>query len=116
MKINFSEILGAVLGGAAANVVEGVLPNSTDANGYTAIAIEAVGGAAINALTRNTVIKGVGSGMLGVAGYKLAEKMTSETTTPATSGVGRIYRRRPKVGLLPSQDAIQGVDKPQNVQ
>lgn len=113
MKINFSEILGSVLGGAAANVVEGALPESTDKNGYTPIIVEAVGGAAISAFTRNPILKSVGVGMLGVAGYKLADKMT-ETTTPATSGVGRIYRR-PRVGILPSQDAIQGTEKTNNV-
>lgn len=112
MKINFSEILGSVLGGAAANVVEGALPDSTDKNGYTPIVVEAVGGAAISALTRNPILKSVGVGMLGVAGYKLADKMTE--TTPATSGVGRIYRR-PRVGILPSQDAIQGTEKTNNV-
>lgn len=112
MKINFSEILGSVLGGAAANVVEGALPESTDKNGYTPIIVEAVGGAAISALTRNPILKSVGVGMLGVAGYKLADKMTE--TTPSTSGVGRIYRR-PRVGILPSQDAIQGTEKTNNV-
>lgn len=112
MKINFSEILGSVLGGAAANVVEGALPESTDKNGYTPIVVEAVGGAAISALTRNPILKSVGVGMLGVAGYKLADKI--KETTSATSGVGRIYRR-PRVGILPSQDAIQGTEKTNNV-
>lgn len=96
-KFNFTSMLGGIAGGFASSYVEDFLSkdDSTSEKNYTPVIVEAVAGAAISAFVKSDLIKGVGSGMTGVAGYNLA-KMVSESS-PKTSGVG---------ALLASQNAI----------
>ena len=82
--------IGAVGGGMVVNFVHDMLPSD---NAYVPLAIEAVAGAGASMLG-GEIMGGLGDGILGVVGYKLADQLFN--TAPATSGVG----------LLASQNAI----------
>lgn len=121
-KINFSAIAGGLAGGAAASLIETMIPddflsgdNKDKKTGdYVKIAIMAVGGSVISSMSKNNLIQSVGNGMLGLAGANLYDlvmsgaksdqtKTETETETEKTpSGIGRIRR----IGLLPSQTAV----------
>ncbi|MBE6312233.1 MAG: hypothetical protein E7076_03655 [Bacteroidales bacterium] len=123
-KINFSAIAGGLAGGAAAAVIESVIPDdlmksddgSTDASDYIKIGIMAVGGSVISSMSKNNLVQGVGNGMLGLAGANLYDKImapkddtTTKTKTDTTTkleGIGRIRRRIHGLGMLPSQLAV----------
>lgn len=114
-KFNITSMLGGIAGGFASSYVEDFLEkeNSTEKS-YTPIIVEAVAGSAISAFVKQDLIKGVGNGMVGVAGYNLA-KMVSESSSEAkNSGLGRLRRHR--IGeLLPSQSAVGQTAKTNNV-
>lgn len=114
-KFNITSMLGGIAGGFASSYVEDFLrkENSTEKS-YTPIIVEAVAGSAISAFVKQDLIKGVGNGMVGVAGYNLA-KMVSESSSEAkTSGLGRLRRHR--IGeLLPSQSAVGQTAQTNNV-
>lgn len=107
-KFNITSMLGGIAGGFASSYVEDFLgkENSSEKS-YTPIIVEAVAGSAISAFVKQDLIKGIGAGMTGVAGYNLA-KMFSESSSsnsPSASGLGRIHRTR--IGeLLASQSAV----------
>lgn len=121
-KINFSAIAGGLAGGAAAAVIESVIPDdlmksddgSTDASDYIKIGIMAVGGSVISSMSKNNLVQGVGNGMLGLAGANLYDKIMApkdDTTTKTKNGenlegIGRIRRRIHGLGMLPSQLAV----------
>lgn len=119
-KINFSAIAGGLAGGAAAAVIESVIPDdlmksddgSTDASDYIKIGIMAVGGSVISSMSKNNLVQGVGNGMLGLAGANLYDKIMApkdDTETKINAkeeGIGRIRRRIHGLGMLPSQLAV----------
>lgn len=135
-KINFSAIAGGLAGGAAAAVIESVIPDdlmksddgSTDASDYIKIGIMAVGGSVISSMSKNNLVQGLGNGMLGLAGANLYDKIMApkdEWLTTADGvryrivngkkidengnvieGIGRIRRRIHGLGMLPSQLAV----------
>lgn len=96
-KINFMSVAGGVAGGAVAKVVEGFTKKDDLGAGetdYLTIGVQAVAGALVSAFSKNDLLKGIGSGMIGVAGYKLGESF----------GIGE---EEIKVsGLLASQHAV----------
>lgn len=95
-KFNFMSTLGGLAGGYATTFVEDWLKDDTSTEtSYTPEIVEAVAGSAISAFVKNDLLKGVGAGMVGVAGYNLGKKLTS--STPSASGL---------CGLLPSQSAV----------
>lgn len=109
-------MLGGLAGGFASSYVEDFLEkeNSTEKS-YTPIIVEAVAGSAISAFVKQDLIKGVGNGMVGVAGYNLA-KMVSASSEAKTSGLGRLRLRRHRIGeLLPSQSAVGQTAQTNNV-
>lgn len=96
-KFNFMSTLGGLAGGYASTFVEDWLKSDSateSETSYTTEIVEAVAGSAISAFVKNDLVKGIGSGMVGVAGYNLGKKLTS---TSSTSGLG---------ALLPSQSAV----------
>ena len=121
-KINFSAIAGGLAGGAAASLIETMIPDDLLAGDnkdskdsktgeYVKIGIMAIGGSVISSMTKNNLIQGVGNGMLGLAGANLYDLvMSSDTTKPEetpikTEGIGRLRRLR-GIGMLPSQNAV----------
>lgn len=107
-KFNITSMLGGLAGGFASSYVEDFLgkENSSEKS-YTPIIVEAVAGSAISAFVKQDLIKGVGNGMVGVAGYNLAKMVSdsSSSDSPSQSGIGRLRRHR--IGeLLPSQSAV----------
>lgn len=107
-KINFMNVAGGVAGGAVAKVVEGFTKSDTLAAGetdYLTIGVQAVVGAVVSAFGGNDLLKGIGSGMIGVAGYKLGESfgIGEDSSTTKVSG---LLPSQAAVGLLPSQAAV----------
>lgn len=96
-KFNFMSTIGGIAGGYASTFVEDWLKDDTSTEpSYTPVIVEAVAGSAISAFVKNDLVKGIGSGMVGVAGYTLG-KMMSSSSSASASGLG---------ALLPSQNAI----------
>lgn len=91
-------MLGGIAGGFASSYVEDFLSkeDSTSEKNYTPVIVEAVAGSAISAFVKNDLIKGVGNGMVGVAGYNLA-KMVGESSAK-TSGVGSLLAAQNAIG------------------
>lgn len=109
MKINFMSVAGGVAGGAIAKFVSKFTDSEDKKDGevdFMTVAVQAVGGAVISAFSKNDLLKGIGNGMIGVAGYKLATdlKLGEDTTTPATSGL--LASQNAVGALLPSQNAV----------
>lgn len=110
-KFNFMSILGGLGGGVASKFIESFTKSDNTTEGETdwvTIGVDAVGGAALSAFSKNDLLKGLGAGMVGVAGYKLGESFgigESDSTTSKTSGVGLLPSQN-AVGLLPSQNAV----------
>lgn len=114
LKFNITSMLGGIAGGFASSYVEDFLgKENSGEKSYTPIIVEAVAGSAISAFVKQDLIKGVGNGMVGVAGYNLA-KMVSDSSDAKTSGLGRLRRHR--IGeLLPSQSAVGQTAQTNNV-
>ena len=108
MKINFMSVAGGVAGGAIAKFVSKFTDSEDKKDGevdFLTVAVQAVGGAVISAFSKNDLLKGIGNGMIGVAGYKLATDLKfGEDTTPATSGL--LASQNAVGALLPSQNAV----------
>lgn len=97
-KFDFTSILGGVAGGVAASYVEDLVrTEDTEKDSYTPAIIQAVAGAAVSAFAPQGVLKGVGNGMIGAAGYQIG-KILGETSDSDKKVEG--------VGLLPGQNAI----------
>lgn len=118
-KFNITSVLGGIAGGFASSYVEDFLSKDgeTSDKNYTPVIVEAVAGAAISAFVKADLIKGVGNGMIGVAGYNLAKMVgESSSSTPKTSGVGALlasqnaigssWRRRKRIGETPEVKAV----------
>lgn len=97
-KFDFTSILGGVAGGVAASYVEDLVrTEDTEKDSYTPAIIQAVAGAAVSAFAPQGVLKGVGNGMIGAAGYQIG-KILGESSDSDKKVEG--------VGLLPGQNAI----------
>ncbi len=104
LKFDFTNLLGGVAGGMAAYYVDGFFEDgkkeaaAKNETYYVPSIVQAVAGAAISAFAPQGILKGVGSGMVGAAGYSIATIISSDSTNgAATSGIG---------ALLPSQHAV----------
>ena len=102
-KANFDlmAVVGGVAGGVVAKVVEKFTKKEAQDNNYLTIGVQAAVGAAISAFVKNNAVKAAGAGMVGVAGYNLANELNigdsdDDTEAPKESGIG----------LLPAQMAI----------
>ena len=102
-KANFDlmAVVGGVAGGVVAKVVEKFTKKEDQENNYLTIGVQAVAGAAISAFVKNNAVKAAGAGMVGVAGYNLANELNigesdDDTEAPKESGIG----------LLPAQLSI----------
>lgn len=102
-KANFDlmAVVGGVAGGVVAKVVEKFTKKEDQENNYLTIGVQATVGAAISAFVKNNAVKAAGAGMVGVAGYNLANELNigdsdDDTEAPKESGIG----------LLPAQMAI----------
>lgn len=102
-KENFDlmAVVGGVAGGVVAKVVEKFTKKEDQDNNYLTIGVQAAVGAAISAFVKNNAVKAAGAGMVGVAGYNLANELNigdsdDDTEAPKESGIG----------LLPAQMAI----------
>lgn len=97
-KFDFTSILGGVAGGVAASYVEDLVRGEdTEKDSYTPAIIQAVAGAAVSAIAPQGVLKGLGNGMIGAAGYQIGKILGGDDdTTAKTEGIG----------LLPGQNAI----------
>lgn len=84
-----TKLIGGLVGGVAAGAVSSFMSSS---DSLTVAAVDAVAGAAVSAFVGGDLMDGVGMGMIGVAGSKLASQyiFNSETTTTKTEGVGLI--------------------------
>ena len=73
-SFNLMKMAGAVVGGAAADLVDGSIAISDDAdnNEYIKAGIFAAVGAALGVFVKGDLLGGMGDGLIGVAGYKLA--------------------------------------------
>lgn len=110
MKFNKSNfdlmaVVGGVAGGVVAKVVEKFTKKEDQDNNYLTIGVQAVAGAAISAFVKNNAVKAAGAGMVGVAGYNLANELNigdsdDDTEAPKESGIG----------LLPAQLAIASAE------
>ena len=97
-KFDFTSILGGVAGGVAASYVEDLVrTEDTEKDSYTPAIIQAVAGAAVSAFAPQGVLKGVGNGMIGAAGYQIG-KILGESSDSDKKVEG--------IGLLPGQNAI----------
>lgn len=97
-KFDFTSILGGVAGGVAASYVEDLVrTEDTEKDSYTPAIIQAVAGAAVSAFAPQGILKGVGSGMIGAAGYQIG-KILGESSDSDKKVEG--------IGLLPGQNAI----------
>lgn len=106
LKFDFTNLLGGVTGGMAAYYVDGFFEDgkkeaaAKNETYYVPSIVQAVTGAAISAFAPQGILKGVGSGMVGAAGYSIAKLIFSDSNNgngAATSGIG---------ALLPSQHAV----------
>lgn len=108
-KINFMSIAGGVAGGMVAKFVSKLTtPSEPLKDGeidFMTVGVQAVAGAAISAFSKNDLLKGIGSGMIGVAGYKLATDLKIGEEEAKTSGLGLLPSQN-AIGLLASQNAI----------
>lgn len=96
-KFDFTSILGGVAGGVAASYVEDLVrTEDTEKDSYTPAIIQAVAGAAVSAFAPQGILKGVGSGMIGAAGYQIGKILGESSDDKKVEGIG----------LLPGQNAI----------
>ena len=97
-KFDFISIIGEAAGGVAASYVEDLVrTEDTEKDSYTPAIIQAVTGAAVSAFAPQGILKGLGAGMIGAAGYQIGKILGGDdNTTAKTEGIG----------LLPGQNAI----------
>ena len=102
---NFSitNTAGALVGGAGGGAILSVIPVN---NTYVKAGILAVGGAALSTFVGGDLVKGLGNGLIAVAGAQIAYELVGGGT-PAASGIGQTWQPGANaVGLLPAQRAI----------
>lgn len=98
-KFDFTSILGGVAGGVAASYVEDLVrTEDTEKDSYTPAIIQAVAGAAVSAIAPQGVLKGLGNGMIGAAGYQIGKILGESSDSDKKKVEG--------IGLLPGQNAI----------
>lgn len=100
-NFDFMSVVGGIAGGMAGKLIEKLTKDESAENNYMTVGLQAVVGAGLSAFVKNSTVKAMGSGMVGVAGYNLAKELNigeDTETTPSTSGLG----------MLPSQMAIAG--------
>lgn len=118
-SFNIMSTVGGLAGGVSAKFVEGFIAEHTESdNAYLPVIIEAVTGSAISAFSKNDILKGIGAGMIGVAGYNLAKQMSEDDTTTETaktSGLGWLASQN-AVGYPFYQNSIQGVETEKEVE
>lgn len=97
-KFDLTSIIGGVAGGVAASYVEDLVRGKdTPEDSYTPAIVQAVAGAAVSAFAPQGILKGLGNGMIGAAGYQIGKLIdTTSSTDSKTEGVG----------WLPGQNAI----------
>lgn len=96
-KFDFTSIIGGVAGGVAASYVEDLVRGEdTEKDSYTPAIVQAVAGAAVSAFAPQGLLKGLGNGMIGAAGYQIGKILGDSSTDSKTEGVG----------WLPGQNAI----------
>ena len=96
-KFDFTSIIGGVAGGVAASYVEDLVRGEdTEKDSYTPAIVQAVAGAAVSAFAPQGILKGLGNGMIGAAGYQIGKIIGDSSTSSKTEGVG----------WLPGQNAI----------
>lgn len=119
-SFNIMSTVGGLAGGVSAKFVEGFIAEHTENDSaYLPVIVEAVAGSAISAFSKNDILKGIGAGMIGVAGYNLAKQMseddTTTTETAKTSGLGWLASQN-AVGYPFYQNSIQGVESEKEVE
>lgn len=100
-SFNIGGIAGGIVGGVAAKYVETFF--DADSSAYLKIGVQAVAGAAIGAFSKNSMLNGLGSGMVGVAGYNLGKELgigEEAASNTATSGVGSYLQGQHAIGAL----------------
>ena len=123
LKFDFTNIIGGVAGGMAAYYVDDFFADgkkeaaAKNENYYVPSIVQAVAGAAISAFAPQGILKGVGSGMIGAAGYSIATLISSDTTNKdaAASGIGALLPSQHAVGALrrgyrPFRSRVSGTD------
>ena len=122
LKFDFTNLLGGVAGGMAAYYVDGFFEDgkkeaaAKNETYYVPSIVQAVAGAAISAFAPQGILKGVGSGMVGAAGYSIANLISSDSTNgAATSGIGALLPSQHAVGALrrgyrPFRSRVSGTD------
>ena len=97
-KFDFTSIIGGVAGGVAASYVEDIVRGKdTEKDSYTPAIVQAVAGAAVSAIAPQGILKGLGNGMIGAAGYQIGKILGESSTTDDKNS---------DVGWLPGQNAI----------
>lgn len=121
LKFNFTNLIGGVAGGMAASYVEGFFEEgkkeaaAKNETYYIPSIVQAVAGAAISAFAPQGILQGVGNGMVGAAGYTIANLISSDSTEPKTSGIGELLPSQHAVGALrrgyrPFRSRVSGTD------
>lgn len=121
LKFNFTNLIGGVAGGMAASYVEGFFEEgkkeaaAKNETYYIPSIVQAVAGAAISAFAPQGILQGVGNGMVGAAGYTIANLIPSDSTEPKTSGIGELLPSQHAVGALrrgyrPFRSRVSGTD------
>lgn len=124
LKFDFTNLLGGVAGGMAAYYVDGMFEEgkkeaaAKNETYYIPSIVQAVAGAAISAFAPQGILKGVGSGMVGAAGYSIATLISTDSTNnngAAASGIGALLPSQHAVGALrrgyrPFRSRVSGTD------
>lgn len=121
LKFNFTNLIGGVAGGMAASYVEGFFEEgkkeaaAKNETYYVPSIVQAVAGAAISAFAPQGILQGVGNGMVGAAGYTIANLISSDSTEPKASGIGELLPSQYAVGALrrgyrPFRRGVSGTD------
>lgn len=122
LKFNFTNLIGGVAGGMAASYVEGFFEEgkkeaaAKNETYYVPSIVQAVAGAAISAFAPQGILQGVGNGMVGAAGYTIANLISSDTTKDSNvSGIGELLPSQHAVGALrrgyrPFRSRVSGTD------
>lgn len=121
-KANFDlmAVVGGVAGGVVAKVVEKFTKKEDQENNYLTIGVQAVAGAAISAFVKNNAVKAAGAGMVGVAGYNLANELNigdsdddTDNTAPKESGIGLLPAQMAIASTKHTFNGIKGTDEKQ---
>lgn len=124
LKFDFTNLLGGVAGGMAAYYVDGMFEDgkkeaaAKNETYYIPSIVQAVAGAAISAFAPQGILKGVGNGMVGAAGYSIANLISTDSTDGAAArGIGALLPSQHAVGALrrgyrPFRSRVSGTETP----